>query len=117
MLAASGGITFQGAGGVLDQLVVLNNSSNQMTIQGSVTVQGMTAGTPLVESATPAIEGAEIQDDFELFETEELVASLLTGNVSDDVERNRRQVVWKVQSPRIQPVPLSSAARSLLQSP
>jgi hypothetical protein len=46
----SGGITFQGDGGLGDSLLVSNASNNLMTIQGAITVQGATVGSPLTES-------------------------------------------------------------------
>lgn len=50
----AGGIVFQGVGGTGDHLEVFNNSSNAMTILGSITVQGSAVGSPLIHSGSSA---------------------------------------------------------------
>ena len=45
LMIGAGGVVFQGAGGKRDDLEVLNNSNNNMTIFGNVTVQGTPPGS------------------------------------------------------------------------
>lgn len=48
----AGGIVFQGSGGTGDYLTVSNGSAGPMAILGSVTVQGVTPGSPLIQDGS-----------------------------------------------------------------
>ena len=73
----SGGVTFQGAGGTVDDLEILNNSTSDMAILGNVTVQGTTAGSALAVSGS-----TETQCDVALTSSGNLT---IAGSVSLDL--------------------------------